>query len=476
MSHYADNYEFGPYQFDLGGRVLTRAGESISLTPKATEILVMLLTNAGQLVEKDQILKEIWPNTFVEEANLAQNIFTLRKALGDDKSEHKYIETVTKRGYRFVAPVKVLRVDQQQNERLQPNRNPDSHPQPLVIGVLPFVNDTAHLDLNSFVDRLTDNVINNLSRVSKLRVMSKSAVDRYKTEVLDPQKAGKELRADAVVVGRLHSRDVGVSISVELVEPDTGWQLWGEIFDSEKPDTFELQNAITEQLLTNLKLKLIADEEKRVTARYTESTEAYRAYLEGRHQWALHTRESLKKAIGHFRRAIELDPNYALAYAAIVDSYLRLATNYLPPENSWVVKNGADKCKANAPKVADSQVALRFEWDWRGVERELHRANDLKTDYPSAHQWYFAYQKCKRLYEDSRDVSENTARDVASVTEIESFDLPSRQIASLNLTEGERLQVLCAIIRDQVDVGNYEAGCKFSNLGGHSATVHGSRA
>ena len=132
--------------------------------------------------------------------------------------------------------------------------------------------------------------------------------------------------------------------------------------------------------MKNLRLKLIADEEKRVTARYTESTEAYRAYLEGRHHWSLHTRESLAKAIGHFRQAIELDPNYALAYAAIVDSYLRLATNYLPPEDSWVVKNGSDKYKANAPKAAESHVALRFEWDWRGVERELHRANDLKID------------------------------------------------------------------------------------------------
>ena len=110
MPNRKNTYEFGPFQFDLAERVLMRNGEGISLTPKASEILVILLSNAGQLVEKDELIREIWPDTFVEEANLTQNIFRLRKALGDHRTKPNYIETVAKRGYRFVAPVRVTRV------------------------------------------------------------------------------------------------------------------------------------------------------------------------------------------------------------------------------------------------------------------------------------------------------------------------------------------------------------------------------
>ena len=446
-------FEFGPSQLDLNDRLLTRAGEVISLRPKATEILVKLVTNAGQLIKRDELLKEVWPDTFVEESNLSQTIFTLRKALGDDRTEPRYIETVPRRGYRFVAAVKDEEAKKHQGEALRAfSTSPLTHQ---VVAVLPFLNQTGNPEFDYLADAITHTVINNLSSVSKLRVMSQSAVDRYRMGVGDAQKAGQELHANAVLVGRLHSRHVGISVDVELVDPATGWQLWGETFDSEKQDRLEIQNEITRQVLANVRLKLVGDEEKQVTARYTESAEAYRAYLEGRHHWASHTRESLLVAISHFRRAIALDPNYALAYAAIIDSYLRLATNYLPPENDLIHIR-----ETKTLGVADDRVALRFEWDTRGVERELRRANDLKTVYPGAHQWYFAYQRCKRLYEESPGQSEGSTNAGADITERELMEALSPQIASLELTQSEQLQVLCAIARDQVDVGNYEAGYK----------------
>jgi len=370
MPH-SPRFEFGPFQLDLNDRLLTRAGEVISLRPKATEILVRLVTNAGQLIKRDELLKEVWPDTFVEESNLSQTIFTLRKALGDDRGEPKYIETVPRRGYRFVAAVRDEGATKHRDQAL-PVGSTSSVTQPQVVAVLPFLNHTGNPEFDHLADGITHNVINNLSSVSKLRVMSQSAVDRYRMGAGDPQKAGQELHANAVLVGRLHSRHTGISVDVELVDPATGWQLWGETFDSEKQDRLELQNQITRHVLANLRLKLIGDEEKRVTARYTESTEAYRAYIEGRHHWTSHTRKSLEIAIGHFRRAITLDPNYALAYVAITDSYLRLATNYLPPEDNliWSGNKGLDKSEANASGVTDDRVALRFEWDWKGVERE----------------------------------------------------------------------------------------------------------
>ena len=154
---------------------------------------------------------------------------------------------------------------------------------------------------------------------------------------MDPQTAGKELGASAVLVGKISAQRSGFVVGVELVDVATGWQLWGENFDSESKDLLEIQSVITRQVLATLKLELTGAEEKRVTARYTENAEAYQAYLEGRYHWSRYTKKGIEKAIKHFRHAIELDPNYALAYAGIVDCYLRLATNYLPPEDDMLM-------------------------------------------------------------------------------------------------------------------------------------------
>ena len=437
-------YEFGPYRFDVSKRVLTRGSEAIYLAPKATDILIILVMNAGELVEKDELLKSVWPDTFVEESNLTQNIFTLRRAFGDERADPRYIETVTRRGYRFIAPVKVLGADQ--TEATEPSER-------RVVAVLPFLNTTGDPELEYLAEGLTDNIINNLSRVSQLRVMSRSGVLRYKTKGIDPQRAGKELGVNAVLVGRISSRAAAVAIAVELVDSGTGWQLWGESFDFQTKDILEIQDTITRNLLAALKLRLTGDEETRVTARYTENAQAYEAYLEGRYHWSRYTRKGIEKAIKHFRHAIELDPNYALAYAGIVDCYLRLATNYLPPDDDGssltvfpVKQRGSD--------VSDPKLKLRFEWDWKGAEREMHRATDLKSDYPSAHQWYAAYRVSKGLYEESGVQSRpklNIRRGVLR-------DTPPPPIAGFELTANEQLQVCCAIVREQIDAGNYEAG------------------
>ena len=388
-------YEFGPYRLDSNQRVLTRAGETIPLTPKAIEILLLLVANAGQLVEKEELLQQVWPNTFVEESNLAQNIFQLRRVLGDERAGPRYIDTVVRRGYRFVASVRVVAADENHNgENLAPSAIEAT--QRPIVAVLPFVNVSGDPELEYLADGVTDNLINNLSRVSKLRVMSRSAVFRYKTKEDDPRQIGTDLGATAVLVGKINSRRSGIAISVELVDASTGWQLWGETFDCRSRDILEIQDAITRQLLATLQLQLTGDEEKRVTARYTENPDAYQAYLEGRYHWSRYTRKGIEKAIVHFRQAIDLDPNYALAYAGIVDCYLRLATNYLPPEDDvpHLSTQSLENTSASVNDTGepDAKVKLRFEWDWKGAERELRRANELKTDYPSAHQWYAAYR------------------------------------------------------------------------------------
>src|ERR1041385_1868131 len=329
------SYEFGPYQFDLGKRELKRAGETIALSRKATEILILLLANANHVVEKEELLREVWPNTFVEEANLAQHVFTLRRALGDERAVPRYIETVTRRGYRFLGTVRVIDTDDNHGANGQSGVHvaQEAGAAVPVVAVLPFINVMDDPELEYLVQGITDNIITNLSRISKLRVMSRSAVLRYKSKQVDPQQAGRDLGANIVLVGKINSRAAHSLIEVELVDSATGWLLWGESFDSGEKDLLEVQDVITRQIAVTLKLQLSGDEEKQITARYTENAEAYQSYLEGRHHWSRYTRSGIERAIGHFRNAIELDVNYALAYAGIIDCYLRLATNYLPPED-----------------------------------------------------------------------------------------------------------------------------------------------
>src|SRR5919106_1189283 len=172
------SFEFGPYHLDVVHRVLTRAGEMVALTPKATEILIRLVLNAGQLVEKDELLKEVWPDTFVEESNLTQNIFTLRRALGDERLEPRYIETVARRGYRFIAKVRAITAEETPSGSAH-ETNGDATSALPIVAVLPFINATADPGIEYLADGVTDNIVNNLSRAPKLRVMSRSAVFRY---------------------------------------------------------------------------------------------------------------------------------------------------------------------------------------------------------------------------------------------------------------------------------------------------------
>lgn len=454
-------YEFGPYQLDPWKRILTRDGEGIALTPKATEILVVLVKHAGQLVEKDELLKEVWPDTFVEEANLSQNVFTLRRALGDDRAEPRYIETVARRGYRFLATVRTVA----QAESGASPAEVGAISQSPVVAVLPFFNNTGDPELEYLADGITGNLINNLSRIAQLRVMSRSTVIRYKVNDIDLQHVGKELGVDTFLVGKINAwhGHTNVTVAVEVVNAHTGWQLWGENFDFESRDLLQIEDAITRQLVGTLKLKLSVEDERHVTARYTENAEAYQQYIQGRYHWSRYTRKGIEKAIRRFRNAIELDPNYALAYSAIVDCYLRLATNYLPPEDGSA--NNLTKAiylggRSKLPKDPDSKVKLRFEWDSKSAERELRRANDLKIDYPAAHQWYAAYRTCKQMYEESSASVHNPQKTKLVSKSLETYKIESLQIASLELTSSEQLQVYCAIVREQIDAGNYEAGCK----------------
>jgi tetratricopeptide (TPR) repeat protein len=287
--------------------------------------------------------------------------------------------------------------------------------------------------------------------------MSPSAVSRFKGREVDP-KTLASTQSHAILLGKIISRLSELTISVELVEGETGWLMWSDSFDLKLNEILEIEDEIARQISFSLRLNVTGEEERRITARYTDSSDAYQAYLEGRFHWSRFTRSEIETAIAHFRRAIELDPNYALAYSGIIDCYLRLATNYLPPENDAGLNpdplEAGVRIECQAPLTdessyePDQRLKLRHEWDWKGAERELRRARDLKTEYPAAHQWHAAYLFVRQLYLNQGPSPESSSR-------FANESLPL-QIRSTRLTPSEEVQVFCTIAREQIVVGNFE--------------------
>lgn len=451
-------YEFGQFRFNVAQRLLTRAGEVISLGPKASETLFNLLRNAGEIVAKEDLMQEVWPDAFVEESNLTQNIFTLRRALGDTRTEARFIETVARRGYRFVAAVSVSEdgVSATESSENVLGESP-------ILAVLPFVNATGDEGLEYLAEGVCENVINSLSHISKLRVMSRSAVFRYKGRDIEPRTIYEDLGVDVLLLGKIVSPPSGLRINAVLVNAATGWQIWGESFRCELDEILEIQDEIVRQISAALGVKISGDEERQITARYTENSSAYQAYIEGRFYWSRYTRSGIEKAIERFCKAIQLDQNYALAFAAVIDCYLRLTTNYLLPEEDVDCNSELDKLCEVAFKAAEetnsttidsssAKIRLRHEWEWKGAEREIRRASELKQQYPAAYQWYAAYLFSQHLYKTKHGPGD------IGLSKSPELDLPL-QIPTISLTPNEKAQVFCTIAREQVAVGNYEAAC-----------------
>ena len=228
----------------------------------------------------------------------------------------------------------------------------------------------------------------------------------------------------------------------------------------------EVQDEIAKQISAALRLRLTGDDERRLTKRYTENAAAYEAYLKGRYCWSKYARAGLEHAVDYFRQAINLDPTYALAYAGAVDCYLRLATNYIRPAEELLEESAptpAPKLEEGPPQASASQgmLNIRDEWDRKAAERESKRAAELKSHYPAAHQWNAAYLFSKRLYDEASAEmvarESNTNANDGPGSEIDAALLD--QIQSSPPTHDEEVQIFCTVAREQVAVGNYEAGC-----------------
>jgi serine/threonine protein kinase/Tfp pilus assembly protein PilF len=266
------------------------------------------------------------------------------------------------------------------------------------LAIMPLVNASADPNAEYLSDGITESIINNLSQLPNLRVMARSTVFRYKGREVDPLEAGRELGVRAVMTGRVLQLDDNLVIRTELVHVADGTQLWGEHYNRKLGDIFAVQEEISKQISEKLQMRLSGEEEKRLTKRHTENPRAYQLYLQGRYHWNKRDKQGAEKGIEFFQRAIEVDPNYALAYAGLADSYIILGFHGLLPPNEVMpkAKQAAEKALQIDDSLAEARISLAYvteayDWDWPRAEREYKHAIRLNSNYATAHHWYGEY-------------------------------------------------------------------------------------
>ena len=437
-------YEFGPYRLDTAEQLLLRDGEPVPLTPKAFETLLALVERGGHLVEKDELMKVVWSDAFVEESNLTNNVYALRKLLGPGENGRSYIETVPKRGYRFTAAVRELSAEALVIEKRTLTRvvteeavaesqgqsmigtggslavpQVPSHaaatpkwpwliitlvavasgiggfsiyrsrtaatPSPIQsIAVLPFKNESGNADVEYLSDGVTESLINSLSQLSNLSVKARNTVFRYKDKAVEPQAVAAELSVQAVVTGRVVQRGDDLTLYLSLIDGRNGNQLWGQRYDRKLGDIVALQREIGHDVSRKVRERLSVGDEQKLKKEYTSNAEAYQLYLRGRYHALKRTFPETQKAISYFEQAIALDPSYALAYAGLADAHVsNLAANLPASEFFPQARAAAQKAIEIDDTLAAGHAQLGFVtfwYYWDWVASEIQFKRALELD------------------------------------------------------------------------------------------------
>jgi serine/threonine protein kinase/Tfp pilus assembly protein PilF len=278
------------------------------------------------------------------------------------------------------------------------------------VAILPFVNGSRNPNAEYLSDGLTESVISSLSQLPNLKVMSRSAVFRYKGQNVDPQEIGNRLGVGAVLTGTVDQIGDNLVIKTELIDVSDGSQLWGEQYNRKISDLISVQQEIAWKISKKLRLRLTGEDEKRMSKHYTDNTEAYQLYLKGRYFWNKRDKESLNNGIRSFQEAIQIDPAYALAYSGMADSYALLADiGAVAPNDAMPrAKAAAEKAIELDNELAEGYtssgfVKLAYDWDWPSAERDFKRAIELNPNYATAHQWYASYLLQMGRYNDATE-------------------------------------------------------------------------
>ena len=437
------SYEFGPFRLDPENRIFLRDWQPISLTPKVFDTLVLLVERSGRLVLKDELMTAIWPDSFVEESNLTQTVFMLRKALGETGSDQRYIVTVAGRGYRFAAQVKQVPGNghlepQTTTVSLQPDLPPaveksnsrrwpvfagiaillvaavgayfqwfhaQTRPQlfggRVMLAVLPFENLTGDPGQDYFSDGLTEEMIAQLGRIDPehLGVIARTSVMHYKHSPEQLKQIARELGVQYVLEGSVRRDSDKVRITAQLLQMKDQTPLWARQYDRELSHLLALQDEISQEIADEIKLILGQNRKPTVTAPQPalspNAYEAYDLYLKGQYFWNKRTVEGFQRAIDYFQQAIIKDPSYARAYAGLADSYALISGYIGVPQAEFMPKARAAALRAleldDSLPEAHAALALivqDYDSDWQTAGKEYRRAIELNPNYATAHHWY----------------------------------------------------------------------------------------
>ena len=276
------------------------------------------------------------------------------------------------------------------------------------VAVLPFANVDGGADSGDLSDGITESLIRDLSQVQSLKVTARSRVFRYRGKDVDPQAIGRELSVRAVLSGRLLQRGDMVVVRTELMDVSDGSQLWGGEYRSKTTSLFELQSNLSREISEKLRLRLTPGQRQRLTKRPTENNDAYRLYLQGRYQWNKKTRDGVLKAISDFTQAIDKDPTYALAYAALADAYSFASfSNAFPPRDIMPnAEAAATRALEIDPDLADAHISLgyasfTYDWDWSAAVSHFERARALNRAVLESHPYYAFYLTVSGRHEEA---------------------------------------------------------------------------
>ena len=431
------SFRFGVFEVDLRAGELRKRGVKIRLQQQPFQILEMLLRRPREVVTRDELRNELWPgDTFVDfDHGLNKAINKIREALGDSAENPRFVETVARRGYRFIAEVDApdgadsLKAPELERRDLpaevaiskksvwswawkstavivilastalllwmaRANRPPASIRS---LAVLPLESLSADASQDYFADGMTDELITDLGQISQLRVISRTSIMTYKGVRKPLPQVARELNVDAVVEGTVLRSGNKVRITAQLIQAPADEHLWAKSYEGDLRDTLALQGQVARAIAEQVRITLTQHEQAALQNAKVVNPEAYEAYLKGRYFWNKRTAESLKTAKDYFDQAIAKDPNYAQAYSGLADTYALLGDWQYgvmsPKEALPKAKDAAARAIELDDTVGEAHTSLAFcldgfDWDFQSAEKEFQRGIELSPNYATAHHWY----------------------------------------------------------------------------------------
>ena len=428
---------FGVFDLDLGAGELRKHGLRVRLQRQPFEVLALLIARAGDVVTREELQRTLWPaNTFVDfDHGLNKAINKIREALGDSAEAPRFVETVARRGYRFLADVKVA------PDRAVPVAAPDevrrprrtwtiaasivgivvmsvagwgywrasrSGPAMRSLAVLPLENLSSDQSQEYFADGMTDELIADLGQISALRVISRTSVMAYKHSRKPLPQIARELGVDAIIEGTVLRSGDNVRITAQLIDASTDRHVWSQSYQGELRNTIALQNSVAREIADQIRVNVNPQEQAALHSVTVVNPAAYESYLKGRFFWNKRTANGLSTALAYFNQAIEQDPSYARAYSGLADTYALLGdwqySVMTPTEALPKAKAAAIKAVGLDPSLGEAHNSLAFcldgfDWNFGEAEKEFERAVALNPGYATGYHWYAWHLALSRRYD-----------------------------------------------------------------------------